>query len=160
ATFVLDSGARNGDSPMRLARPPWQRALDPGRLADWLHWGGWAAAARERSSAEGGAVLLDDFMPQSDGGTSHSVRIGAAPERVYACLWTADFDHWGITRALYALRVLPVVAAAPHESWRRVRVALRRRHRTLDDMLAGGFTMLAECPGEELVLGTMGRFWR
>jgi hypothetical protein len=39
-------------------------------------------------------------------------------------------------------------------------VALRPHRVTLDDMLAGGFTVLAERPGEELVLGTVGRFWR
>jgi len=99
-------------------------------------------------------------MPGYDVRTSHAVRVAAPPERVYARLWTADFDHWGITRALYALRVLPAVAAAPHESWLRVRLTLRRRHFTLDDMLAGGFTVLAERPGEELVVGTVGRFWR
>ena len=91
---------------------------------------------------------------------SYAIRIAAPPERVYACLWTADFDHWGLTRALYALRALPTIVAAPRETWRRVRVELRPHRITLDDMLAEGFTLLGERPGEELVLGTVGRFWR
>jgi hypothetical protein len=87
-------------------------------------------------------MLLDDFMPESDVRASHATRIAASPERVYACLWTADFDHWGLTRALYALRALPRVADDPREAWRRVRVELRPHRVTLDDMLGDGFTLL------------------
>src|SRR5260370_498691 len=105
-------------------------------------------------------MLLDNFMPESDVRASYVTRIAASPERVYACLWTADFDHWGLTRALYALRALPTIVTAPRETWRRVRVELRPHRVTLDDMLAEGFTLLGERPGEELVLGTVGRFWR
>lgn len=105
-------------------------------------------------------MLLDDWMPESDVRASHATCIAASPERVYTCLWTTDFDHWGLTRALYALRALPTVAAAPRESWRRVRAELRPHRVTLKDVLAGGFTVLGERPGEEIVLGTVGRFWR
>jgi hypothetical protein len=105
-------------------------------------------------------MLLDDYMPECDVRAGHATRIAAPPERVYACLRTADFDHWGLTRALYALRALPRLPAAPRETWRRVRAELRPHRVTLDDMLAGGFTVLGERPGEELVLGTVGRFWR
>ena len=105
-------------------------------------------------------MLLDSFMPEYDARSSHAVRISASPERVYACLRTADFDHWGLTRALYALRTVPALVIAPRETWRRVSGALRQRQLTLEDVLAGGFTLLAERPGEELVLGTVGRFWR
>jgi hypothetical protein len=105
-------------------------------------------------------MLLDDFMPVFDVRTSHAIDVAAPPERVYACLWTADFDHWGLTRALYALRTLPAVVAAPREAWGRLRAALRPGHHTLSDMLAGGFAVLGERPGEEVVLGTVGRFWR
>lgn len=72
----------------------------------------------------GERLLLDDYMPESDVRASQAIRIAASTERVYACLWTADFDHWGLTRALYALRALPMVATAPREAWRRVRVEL------------------------------------
>jgi hypothetical protein len=105
-------------------------------------------------------MLMDDFMPESDALTSHAIRVAASPEQVYARLWTADFDHWGLTRALYALRALPRVAADPSQTWRRIRAELRPHRITLKDMLEGGFTLLAERPGEELVLGTVGRFWR
>jgi hypothetical protein len=99
-------------------------------------------------------------MTESDVRARYATRIVASPERVYACLWTADFDHWGLTRALYALRALPTIVAAPRETWRRVRVELRPHRITLDDMLAEGFTLLGERPDKELMLGTVGRFWR
>jgi hypothetical protein len=51
-------------------------------------------------------------------------------------------------------------ATAPREAWRHVRAELRPHRITLDDMLAEGFTLLGERPDEELVLGTVGRFWR
>ena len=89
-----------------------------------------------------------------------ATRIAASPARVYASLKTANFDYWGLTRALYALRTLPTFFVAPRDTWRRFRDALGRKHANLQDMLAGGFTVLADCPGEELVLGTVGRFWR
>jgi hypothetical protein len=105
-------------------------------------------------------MLLDDFMPESDVRASYATRIAASPERVYPHLWTTNFDHWGLTRALYALRALPTFAAAPRETWRRVRTELRPHRVTLEDVLADGFTLLGERPGEELLLGTVGRFWR
>ena len=104
-------------------------------------------------------MLLDDFMPEFDARASYATRVAASPERVYPHLWTTNFDYWGLTRALYALRALPTVAADPRETWRRVRVELRPHRVTLEDVLAEGFTLIGERPGEELVLGTMGRFW-
>jgi hypothetical protein len=105
-------------------------------------------------------VLLDDCLPEFDVRTSFAARVAASPERVYACLWTADFNHWGVTRVLYELRTLPAMAVAPRETWSRFREEVGRRHFTLQDMLADGFTLLGERPPEELVIGTVGRFWR
>ena len=66
-------------------------------------------------------TLLDDYLPDFDVRTSYGIRIAASPERVYEGLWTADFDYWGLTRALYALRTLPSFPLAPRETWRRFR---------------------------------------
>ena len=105
-------------------------------------------------------TLLDDYLPEFDVRNCFATRIAASPARVYASLKTANFDYWGLTRALYALRTLPTFFVAPRDTWRRFREALGRKHANLQDMLAGGFTVLADRPGEELVLGTVGRFWR
>ena len=105
-------------------------------------------------------MLLDDYLPEFDVRTSYATRIAASPARVYASLWTANFDHWGVTRALYAVRTLPSFPVRPRETWRRVRDELFRKRFTLDGMLSEGFALLEERPGEELVIGTVGRFWR
>jgi hypothetical protein len=41
-------------------------------------------------------MLLDDYLPEFDVRTSYATRIAASPARVYASLWTANFDHWGV----------------------------------------------------------------
>jgi hypothetical protein len=104
-------------------------------------------------------MLLDDWLPSFDVSASYAARVAAPPEWVYACLRTADLSRWGLARALVALRTLPALAVAPRESWPRL-VERRRRPLTLDALLAGGFVLLGERPGEELVLGTVGQFWR
>jgi hypothetical protein len=105
-------------------------------------------------------MLLDDYLPEFDVRTSYATRIAASPARVYASLWTANFDHWGVTRALYAVRTLPSFPARPRETWRRFRDELFCRRFILKGMLSEGFALLEERPGQELVLGTVGRFWR
>jgi hypothetical protein len=113
-----------------------------------------------RSRRRRTTMLLDIFLPESDVRTQHVIRVNACPGHVYASLWSTDFDHWGLTRALYAVRTLPALAVTPVETWRRVRDE-PRRHFTLQDLLGGGgFGLLAERSGDELVIGTVGRFWR
>lgn len=105
-------------------------------------------------------MLLNAFLPEFDVRMRHVIRIDAPPEHVFSCLWTADFDHWGATRALYALRTLPAFLGSPKRTWHRLLKERDRRHYTLEDLLATGFAVLAEESGHELVLGTVGRFWR
>jgi hypothetical protein len=105
-------------------------------------------------------MLLDGYLPEFDVRTTYSIRVAASPARVYASLWTANFDYWGLTRALYAARTLPAFPARMRETWRRFRDELFRQRFTLDGMLSEGFTLLEERSGEGLVLGTVGRFWR
>jgi hypothetical protein len=105
-------------------------------------------------------MLLDEVLPEFHVRVSYGTQVVASPERVYASVWTANFDHWGLMRALFVLRGLPGLLAAPGETWRRLRAQGGRRRIRLEDVLASGFTLLGEQPGEELVLGTVGRFWR
>ena len=93
-------------------------------------------------------MLLDDYLPEFDVRTSYATRIAASPARVYARLWTANFDHWGVTRALYAVRTLPSFPARPRETWRRFRDELFRKRFTLDGMLAEGFALVEERPAQ------------
>jgi hypothetical protein len=105
-------------------------------------------------------MLLDDYLPEFDVRNCFATRISASLARAYASLKTANFDYWGLTRALYAVRTLPTFLVTPRDTWRRFREVLGRQHANLQDMLVGGFSVLAERPDEELVLGTVGRFWR
>jgi len=105
-------------------------------------------------------MLLDDYLPTFDVRTRQTTRVAAPPDRVYASLRTTNFDHWGLTRTLYALRTLPAFPTAPWATWQRFRAELRRPRWTLTEVLADGFSLLDERPGAELVLGTVGRFWR
>jgi hypothetical protein len=105
-------------------------------------------------------MLLDVFLPEFDGRMRHVITISAPPEHVYTCLRSVNFDHWGFTRALYALRTLPTLLGSPKETWRRFLKERRRPHFTLEDLLTNGFALLGEESGRELVVGTVGRFWR
>ena len=104
-------------------------------------------------------MLLDEVLPEFNVRASYGTQVAAPPEQVYASVWTADFDHWGLMRALFLLRGIPGLFTAPRETWRRARARRRRRQVRLEDVLSAGFTLLGERPGEELVLGTVGRFW-
>jgi hypothetical protein len=104
-------------------------------------------------------MLLDEFLPAFDVRASHAIRIGAPPDRIYASLRTADFDHWGLMRALFGLRTFPALLLEPRALRRRL-LNERRQGVTLERVLERGFTVLGERPNEEIVLGTVGRFWR
>jgi hypothetical protein len=64
---------------------------------------------------------------------------------------------------LLGLRAIPgAVAGAlrqPGDAWRRLRMRSSARL-TMRDVVAGGFTVIAEDPPRELVLGVDGAFWR
>src|SRR5215813_12131638 len=60
-------------------------------------------------------MLLDDFLPEFDVRTHHAIRVAAPPEHVYRCVRSTNFDHWGITRALYALRFFFFIYTATTE---------------------------------------------
>ena len=98
-----------------------------------------------RNSSE---TLLDDYLPEFDVRTSYATRIAASPARVYASLWTANFDHWGLTRALYAVRTLPSFPARPIETWRRFRDELFRKRFTLDAMISEASLRLRSGPAK------------
>src|SRR5437016_124672 len=87
-------------------------------------------------------TLLDQLMPEFEFGNRHALVVAAAPVRVAAAAETFRMDASFVIRWLFWLRGL---GAAPD---------------TLRGALAAeGFALLAETPGEEIVLGTAGRFW-
>ena len=94
-------------------------------------------------------------MPESDASSRHTIRIAAPPARVYAAARHADLGRPRPVRLLMGLRAVPA----------RLVALVSGRPRTSDDRASRRplgplrFTVVAERPGEELVLGLMGRFW-
>jgi hypothetical protein len=88
--------------------------------------------------------LLDEVMPQFDVRSRHTLEVEAPAEVVagVAELYRVDRDASLATRFLILLRGLKL----PHGTFR-------------EALTASGFALLAERPGEEVVLGTAGRFW-
>lgn len=81
-------------------------------------------------------------MPRYDVVERHRTRVVAPPDLTYAAVRRVDLGRSTTVRVLFGLR------------------GMRRTARiTLDDLLARGFVLLGEEPGEELVLGLVGRFW-
>ena len=97
-------------------------------------------------------MLIDEWMPRWDVHERHETRIRAGREPVWAAVRALDFGRSPVIRTLFALRSLPALFTA------------RGRRKALDarrgGLLRAGFVLLAERPGEELLLGLVGRFWR
>jgi hypothetical protein len=87
--------------------------------------------------------LLDQLIPVYDVSSRHAISVAASPPDVYQAARQADLGRPSLVRALMGLRALPAV--------------LKRGGR--QPRLADLFTLVAEEPGEEFVLGIRGRFW-
>jgi hypothetical protein len=97
-------------------------------------------------------TLLEEILPASDIAASYRTLVRAAPAVVYEALWSADIRGLPLTRLLMGVRGIPA-------RLRGHRPAVDRSG-TLRDLVRGGFALLAERRGDEVVLGTIGRFWR
>jgi len=105
-------------------------------------------------------MLLDDHLPRFEFVERHAIGVDAPPAAAFAALRRADLAGGPLTRTLLLLRALPGLAVAPRETVRRF---LGRRGApavTLETLASAGFAILGEDPGREIVLGTIGRFWR
>jgi len=105
-------------------------------------------------------MLLDDQLPQLDFVERHAVKVAAPPAIVFAAIRRADLGRGPLTRTLFFLRALPGLLVAPRATVRRFLARRGSRRITLDALASAGFVLLGEDPGREVVLGTIGRFWR
>jgi hypothetical protein len=101
-------------------------------------------------------TLLDDWMPTFDVAERHAIDVRAGAARTYEVARDTDLAALPLVRALMGLRAVPALAAR----------ALGRRGQVTSGgaQHAGGpgglpFTLLADTPGSEFVLGLAGRFW-
>jgi hypothetical protein len=98
-------------------------------------------------------MLIDSFAPKPDATEIHSIVINAPRQIVYHVLKTADLGQSVIIKSLLALRSIPGYIARPC-------AIPQNRQITMQTLMDSGFGLLAEKPGEEIVLGITGRFWR
>lgn len=106
------------------------------------------------------ASLNKELMPEPDIVMRHVRGVNAPPERVFAALSTVDFGKSGLVSLLFALRGIPALLAAPKETLGRIRSRKRGSALTLRQITKQGFGLVAERPGQEIVLGVTGRFWK
>jgi len=92
--------------------------------------------------------LIDEFLPEHDFRAAYQPVIHAPATLVYQHLLSFDLYASWIVRLLVSLRY------GRRTPRMRVPGDLRRRFQ------CSGFMILAEAPGEELVVGVAGRFWR
>ena len=90
-------------------------------------------------------MLIDRHLAAPDVRSRHEVEVNATPERVWAAIDALDPASSPVVRVLMALRSLPA--------------RLTRRAARPPRTLRGGFVLLDQALGDEIVLGLVGRFW-
>ncbi len=98
-------------------------------------------------------MQIDAFMPSYHFNEVHSIRVQAPPEQVYRAIQQVTPSEISLLSTLFWLRSLGGCADSRAE-------LEGRRSPILDDLTAQGFVRLDEKPGQELVLGVVGQFWR
>ncbi|HSD72725.1 MAG TPA: hypothetical protein VLE54_08035 [Thermoanaerobaculia bacterium] len=96
-------------------------------------------------------MLLDVWLPVFDVSRSHTIRIPAPAERVYAEILRYDFGGSIVTTVLMGLRGY---------GSRRKRTGASQGSSLKERLERFAFTLLDEKAGEELVFGLVGKFWR
>ena len=84
---------------------------------------------------------IDAFLPHYDVHEVHTTTINGRPEAVYQAIRSLDFSSSPVIRFLFRLRGMPSASIR------------------LEKLLQNGFILLADHPGQSLVLGLVGRFW-
>lgn len=84
---------------------------------------------------------IDAFLPHYDVHEVHSITIAGRPDAIYRAIRSLDFSRASVIRSLFRLRGMPSASIG------------------LEQLLQSGFILLADHPGQSLVLGLVGRFW-
>lgn len=104
-------------------------------------------------------MLIDSFLPRYDVTQVVETSVNASPERTFALIRDTDLRD-PLVDALFFLRELPQRFL---RWWRREQAVPVPRGKVTFRMLTEsgpGWTLLAEAPGREFVVGSVGRFWR
>jgi len=89
---------------------------------------------------------LDRLLPEWDVHEVHATTVRAAPEQIHRALFEVTADEVSLLHLLLTLRGLGGVRGAGSRP-------------LAEGARAGGFALLADEPGREIVLGVIGRFW-
>jgi hypothetical protein len=110
-------------------------------------------------------VVIDELLPRYDVSSRHAITIHAPVDLVDRALRAVDFGESKVTRRLLTLRSLPGMTVGAPWAGRdgaspdAPATARPSSRLTLSGVLDRGFALLADRPKQEVVLGTVGRFW-
>ncbi len=90
-------------------------------------------------------MKLDEFLPNYDIRSQHSIEVRATPAETYAALTTGSFSQIALVRFLMRLRGF---------ARQRTNVGMR------ESLRRGGFFELCDIPAQEIAYGIAGQFWR
>ena len=96
-------------------------------------------------------MRIDEFLPRYDTAERHQITVHAPPDRAYAAVKSIDLLRIPVVAGLLALRGIPRIFSGDLPLSRRL---------GFDQLVEAGFVVLDEIPGEEIVLGLVGQFWR
>jgi hypothetical protein len=99
-------------------------------------------------------MLLDEFLPAYDVVSRYGIDVAASAERTFAAAREVDLGESRLVRTLFTLRELPQRLVGTRRA-EQVHFGV-----TLAGLEEMGFVRLAERPGQEMVFGLVGRFWR
>lgn len=103
-------------------------------------------------------MLIDRYLPTFDVSHVCETSVDASPDQTYAAIREANLRD-PLIDALFAIRELPLRIA---RRWRGEAPPPRPEKITFGDMIQAGprWVSLADEPGQEFVVGSVGRFWR
>ncbi len=103
-------------------------------------------------------MLIDEFLPAYDVVERHSTIVRASAAATYSAIRTADIAGAAPVKLMLAIRKLPAALVSGRTGLSALRDRARDRI-ALGDFEKSGFTVLAEDPPRELLIGLVGAFW-
>src|SRR5712691_7928552 len=113
--------------------------------------------SRPREAATEPTCRLDDFMPAYDFNEVHAMEMRTSPEVAFRSILDVTPGEICFFQLLTAVRSLNPVRLLGRWTGGD---ASRADVPIVDSALASGFVLLAREPGRELVIGTVGQFWK
>lgn len=101
-------------------------------------------------------TLLDEFMPVYDVAARYEIDVAAPASRVYETLLHHSLLDSPVARFLMTLRSVPGALGQLLKGRPLQKFCIP----SISEIKSGDFIKLAEMPGEEILLGLIGQFWK